>query len=284
MAATSKKVRFFYFLFFLAAFIIVLPALFLYATGYSIDEAFNLTRRGGVYLYVSESDVDVFIGDNFHTKTSLFEREVFVKNLEAGRHLVLVSHNDFWPWAKFVEVESGEVAARFPLLVPKVMQFRELSKNSVEYSSASKLFLNPNSANSANSAKVLAANPNLTATSTDEKLKIFAVGARVQAEWLEATSTIPYYFCGPEDINLRQNCLKNITIFSGTSNIETLNFYPGRDDAIMLTLGNGIYAAEIDSSPYHNVYPIFRGQNPDLRIDGRTIYVKDNDYIATAEI
>lgn len=257
-----KKVRIAYFLLFALIFIVAIPTLLLYATGYSLDDAFNLTRRGGVYVYVPEIGAQIFIGDDLRATTSRFEREALIKNLEAKNYLLLVSHENFWPWAKFVDVKKGEVAARFPLLVPKVMQFDEVLKNSTDYIAASKLFAT-----------------STPASKRGGDIRVFASGLSVRAEWLEATSTAPYYFCEERAV-----CQKNINIWTANSQIDTIDFFPGREDAILISFDNAIYALELDTSTYHNIYPIFRGQDPDFRISGGVVYVKDGAYIATTEL
>jgi len=262
MGNLPKKIRIVYFLFFLFVFIVVIPGLLLYANGYSLDKTFKLVRNGGIYVYVSESGASVFIGDTIQATTGLFSREILLKNLKPEKYLVLVSHDDFWPWAKFVDVKQGEVSARFPLMVPKIMSFKDISKNSPEYNTTALLFATSTS----------------PTTAINRNLKVSAERNIISADWLAATNTVPYYFCE------ERVCSKNVRVFSGSSNIKRLGFYPGRDDAIILTFGNGVYALEVDTSPYQNIYPIFRGKNPDVRIEGNILYVKDDDYLAKTEL
>lgn len=271
MGIMSQKVRTIYFSLFALVFVIAIPLILLYATGYSFDTAFNLSWRGGVYVYVPESDVDVFIGNNIRVTTSLLQREVLEKSLHPGNYLILAAHEDYWPWAKFVEVKPGEVVSKFPLLVPKVMPFEQITRTSPEYKTAAGLFAT--------------STPGGGVRVESNDIEISAIGREVVVNWLAATSSAPHFFCLNDVANLDDShCSTSFTVFRAAEDIEFVDFYPGRDDAIILTLGNGVYAVELDRSAYHNVYPIFRGTNPEVRVIRNTIYVKDADYIISAEL
>lgn len=267
----SRKTRTIYFSLFLLLFVVVIPVLLLYSTGYSIDEAFNLSGRGGVYVYVEQEGAQVYIGNELKEETGLFNHEVLEKNLRPGTYLVLVSHADYWPWAKFVDVKSGEVSVRAPLLVPKVVPFTEIVK-----STSTRLLAGDAYA----TAKALFASSTTSSGLTSKNIRLWVENNNIHAKWLGPEDVRPYYFC----IDGAKQCPEDIVIYQGgTSQVRAIDFYPGRDDALLLTIDNSIFATEIDPITYRNSYPIYRGKKPEVRISRGVVYIKDGEYIVSTE-
>lgn len=266
----SRKKRIVYFSIFVLFFIVAIPVLLLYSSGYSLDNnALTLSWRGGIYVYVPQTAASVYIGNDLKEVTSLFKKEVIVKNLRPDNYLVLVSHDDFWPWAKFVDVKRGEVAARYPLLVPKIIPFVEIARGSTTpYTEARALFTPVVSRGAA------------TTTLSSKNIRLWVENDMVRASWLGSEEARPYYFCVGYSAS---QCPKDIAIYQSAGPIRAIDFYPDRDDALLLTVGSSIYATEIDPMTYRNSYPIFRGTKPEVKVSRGSVYIKDGDYIASAE-
>lgn len=262
----SRNKRIIYFTIFVLFFIVAIPVLLLYSSGYSLDTAFNLSWRGGIYVYVPQTGARVYIGNDLVGTTSLFSREVLVKNLTPSSYLVLVSNDDYWPWAKFVDVKRGEVSARHPLLVPKIIPLVEIPRASTTPYLV---------------AKTLFASSTATTSLASKNIKVWVEGKDIHAEWLGSLEARPYYFC-PDDRS--GACPADIVIYQSTTPIRALDFYPGRDDALLLTTGNSVFATEIDPMMYRNSYPIFRGTQPEVRLTRDAVYIKDGAYIASTEL
>jgi len=303
---TSRKKRIVYFILFAVFFLVCIPILILYSMGYTIDSStFGLSGRGGIYVLVAEPYVNIYIGNELKETTGIFLREVLVKSLKPKDYLVLAGSDSYWPWAKFVTVLEGEVSALYPFLVPKALPIKEVLKTDTNYAIVQKLFaLETKSSKIIPSIKEfvtslgtstnllpggIATNSNIiknvvVKTSAEanglikKKMKIWKDGKLIFASWLGTVDRIPPYFC------LAQKCKDEITVFSAFSPIGRIDFYPSRDDAIMLTQGNGVYAMEIDNRPYHNFYPIYKGKNPDFRIDGGVVYIKDENAFFSVEL
>lgn len=287
--AIPLKFRLVYFLIFALVFLVGFPILVFYSAGYTIDGTTGLSIRGGVYVFTPEPNTSVFVGNELKNKSGFFQRNVLVDGLKPDRYLVLVANDDFWPWAKLIDVNSGEVESLFPLFVPKVIKAVEVEGVSSEYDEIAALFKKspaskniPSAASSAaySSASEIASERASTtfATITRKRVKVWLDGASVFAKWQGHEDAAPKYFCGGD------GCLKPILVFQSSIPIQSFDFYPLRDDAIILALDNGIYAVEIDRRKYQNFYPIYRGQAPDFRVDSDKVYVKDNDYIAVLDL
>ncbi|MFC1756986.1 hypothetical protein ACFLZC_02440 [Patescibacteria group bacterium] len=91
-------------------------------------------------------------------------------------------------------------------------------------------------------------------------------------EWLKQDTPAPIYICGLE------TCEHPEQIFKGNFKIRNIEFFPERKDAIIIALGNGIYALELDGRSGRLVYPLYKGKNPTFAtISGeKNIYVIDD--------
>ena len=286
----SRKRRILYFSFFSLLFVVCIPIIILYSLGYAIDSTtLGLTSRGGVYVLVTEPGITIYIGDDVEETTGIFNKEVFVKDLKPKDYLVVAGGEDFWPWAKIVNVKEGGVSALYPLLVHKTLSFKEILKTDNSYPDVLELFSTEPKTTSPSPVTKIATSTNLSPASstilakaegiTKNRMKIWKEGNQVFATWLGSVERLPQYFCNSEG-----ECTDTIVVFESATPIGRMNFYPDRDDAIMLILDRGIYVMEIDVRQYHNFYPIYKGNNPDFRIDGNLVYIEDEASIFSVEL
>ncbi len=283
--------RFFLFLLFFVVFLVGFPILLFYSAGYTIDEAFDLSPRGGIYVFTSEPNTSIFVGNELKSRSSFFNREILIDGLKADRYLVLAANDLYWPWAKFVSVSEGIVEPLFPLLVPKVIEAEEVLEEDGDYEDVVELFENSASATyifgatttvtvRATSTSGQANNGRLITTVEDafepllrRRVTVWLEGNTVFSEWIGNDNAAPRYFC------VDGVCTNPVPIFSSLVPIRHMDFYPSRNDAIILALDNGVYAVEIDRRTYQNFYPLYRGQEPDFRIYRNQVYIQDGDYL-----
>lgn len=276
------KKRAFYFFSFLAIFIVVIPFILLYSLGYRFTKNYELAERGGLYVFVPESNSEIYVNDELRDVTSTFQKEMFLQNLKPATYLVLVSNDLFWPWAKYVDVSEREVSPLYPLLVPKRIDMREVTvatstqasstrvtKN--QYAQLVRLFETKQTASVATSS-VSTSTPHLYALMR-KKMKVWAQDADIYAQWTGDESRIPPYFC-MDDV-----CDPNHLVLHGSSVVRHIDFYPGRDDAVIIAVAEGIFALEFDTRKYQNFYTLYKGERPDFRVFDGTVYVRDMDVI-----
>lgn len=273
--SVSKRSRLVYFVVFVTVFVIGIPILIFYSVGYSLDEAFGISIRGGIYVFVPEPDTSVFIGNELKKVTGFFQREVLVKNLRPDQYLVLVANDKFWPWAKFVDVRRGEVEPLFPFLVPKVVVATEVADQDLDHRMVTGLFENDQTIATSTSVAITKIPESLVR----RRVKVWLDGTRIFAEWQGSGDSAPRYFCDEE-----RKCLEPILVFDSSTPISDFDFYPSRNDAVIMSLNNGIYAVELDRRQYQNFYPIYRGLSPEFRIDGSRIYIKEGEVFSVINL
>jgi hypothetical protein len=278
MKPMLPKKRAFFFFSFLIIFLVVVPFIILFSLGYRFTNDYTLDERGGIYVFVSKYGSEIFIDNELKKTTGTFQRELFVQNLKPKSYLVIVSNENFQPWAKNIDVKERTVSPVFPFLVPKKIEVREISSatSTQEYKKISDLFLPPKTTSLVSGSVATS-----TATSSPEsagilknKMKIWVDDNKIFAKWVGSETRIPPYFC-EKDV-----CFATTTVFENNFKIKHLDFYTDRDDAVVISVGDSIYATEIDTRNYQNFYSLYKGTNPDFRILGGKLYVKDGKFIA----
>jgi hypothetical protein len=247
-------------------FIIVIPSLILFSSGYRLNSKFHLVKTGGIYFENNESDVIVKLDGKSIKKAGRFEKNLFIRNLTPKTYRVTVEKIGYRTWKKNIIVEEQKVEVCYPLLIPlepnpqlvpkylnkgevKGKKKREVNE---EYLDATKLFSaydkSPKSAiplweDSDITKYKLGANRRL-----NKKVFIFRQKNKIYAEWTGMDQKRPYFI----DSSGKQ------LAFSPDENILSFGFFPGRHDSMLVLLENlNLYAVEIDTrfGP-HNIYKI----------------------------
>ncbi len=120
---------FFWFLF--ALFIIILPFLFFYTTGYRLDltkDKANLVITGGIYVGLDKLDTDVYVDNKPIKQPRIFRSAYYIQNLSSGLHRVVVQGNDLQTWVKDLPVYPYLVTKVSVFNMPLVPQVRLVSK------------------------------------------------------------------------------------------------------------------------------------------------------------
>lgn len=285
MKPLSIKKRRFYLIAFALLFLIVIPLLILYATGYRFTDTLNLIRTGGIFVSVPESGSEAYI-DNFLVKQSgIFQRNIFIQNLKPGLHDVKVVKNGFQSWSKQLQVFPQTVTEAHSFLLPEELTLVEIPVFMVERASipgatstaaTSSAKLASNIQNP-EYKKILTLFATTTSPNTKRKLLVKNIEGTLHISWTGSAANAPYYMCAGEI------CQKEILIKPGLKLIS-FDFFPGRDDLLIINLADGIYLTEIDNRSPQNIQNIFKGKNLDFRVDGGVIYVKKDKNLYYASL
>lgn len=115
-----------------ALFVVALPFLYLYATGYRFDfrKPTQLISTGGLYLAVERTGAEIYIDNELVRQTRTFRKAFYAQNIDVGTHRVHVQKEGYHTWVKELPVSKHLVteAEAFNLpLVPQVRVIAELT-------------------------------------------------------------------------------------------------------------------------------------------------------------
>lgn len=94
------------------------------------------------------------------------------------------------------------------------------------------------------------------------------------ASWVRPNDQPPFWFC-------EEKCAKRLTI-DWNEPILRYQFFPNRDDVVVIGSSRGIYAVELDERSQRNIQPIMAREGLTFRLDGDNIIVFDGEqYLET---
>lgn len=111
-----------------AIFLFMASFILFYSLGYTIDRYFNISQKGGLYIYSPLTDSNIFINNSKEDTFGFLNNGFFMSGLKSGDHSVLIAKNGFWPWAKTLEVRKGFVTEARAILIPENVEGKVLLK------------------------------------------------------------------------------------------------------------------------------------------------------------
>ena len=111
----KHRSRFFWLL--VVVFLIALPSLIFYTTGYRLsfeNEETTIVTTGGIYVTNDKLDVSVYIDEKEVDRPRLFRSAYYIQNIQVGQHRIVVQRPDLQTWVKVLPVDAyivTEVAA-----------------------------------------------------------------------------------------------------------------------------------------------------------------------------
>ncbi len=116
---------------FLAIFLITMPSLWFYTTGYRFDwtsEEGGIIGVGGLYISTDSQDVEFYVDDVQMTNFRIFRKAAYIQNLIEGKHSIHVQGAGLQTWTKDLPVQSYIVTEAFAFMMPLVPQIRVISE------------------------------------------------------------------------------------------------------------------------------------------------------------
>lgn len=124
----SRNYRRLYFGSLLFIFVVAVPFLLLYATGYRFHNGTDLISTGGVYVGADSSGSEIFINNELVRETRTFRRGFYAQNLEPGIHRVHVQKEDHHTWVKELSVSPHRVTEAQAFNIPLEPEVREIPR------------------------------------------------------------------------------------------------------------------------------------------------------------
>lgn len=255
-------------------FLIAVPLVLFYSTGYRIGPDLHLYKTGGLYVSSPVSGSKIFINNRLERETNIFQSGIFLQSLMPKKYSILIAKDGYWPWQKNLYIKEQFVTEARAMLVPKDPQGKVILKENyspLEFSKYEEILL------SLKELKKLS----ITATTTRERFTNHNRERlwwnpnenQLWVDWLSVKNSVPYFFC---DDNF---CDEKILVLNSKFPIRNAEFYPKRKDIVIAAVQNGVYAIEMDSRGGRLLQPIYKGREPIFTIykNENAIYVLDDN-------
>jgi len=252
-------------------FIVVVPLLILFSSGYRLNSKFRLVKTGGIYLANKEHDVIVKLNGKGVKKAGMFEKNILISNLMPATYFVTVEKDGYRTWKKNITVEEQKVEVCYPLLIPSKLNPQPVSKylthaednkkkkleTNEEYAEAMKLFSTRDKAGKGVIPSFGDTDAKKYELGTGRKLKkkvfLFRENNKIYVKWTGIDQKRPFFIDSAD---------RRLAFFPDKK-ILSFEFFPGRQDAMLVLLENlNLYAVEIDTRfGIHNTYRIVSNCN-----------------------
>ena len=258
--------------------------------GYNWGKNFSLLKTGGIYVYAPQNGVDVYVDNKLDNTTSIFQHSILVKDLRPNQYTIRVTKTGYLDWKKTVPVKEEKVAEVYPFLIPANIVTTSVpqqihSTNSTtsvlvvnsEYKNLIALFATSSKPKISTALTVSTSSTSsalLTLPSIEsKKVVVEKDGNILHALWQGGVEDTPFYFCISAS-----TCAKDFLVYSAAS-IGTFDFYPNRNDVVLVATGPKLTVVELDKRPPQNIVELYTsptGENLDFRVvDNDTVVVKE---------
>ena len=261
MEPLSLRVRRSYMIGFTLLWVLLIPAVLLYADGWRFREGFGFVRTGGIFVSVPYTEAHVSINGKLVGTSSFLNRGLYLNDLAPSSYVLTVEKDGYRTWSRTLVVEPQVVSDVRALLIPDTLEIVPLSTRPISTSTRSisketkAAYLSVFSAHTVASSTV--------PVSVSDSIGLFINQGTLSAQWMkeEYPQSI---FCGRPSF-----CVKEIPI-ERTSTVTRAVFYKG--GVVYRTVEGDIYFTELDVRATPITIKIFSGVEDDFSvIDGNLI-------------
>lgn len=235
----------------------------LYAQGYRIGPNISLVKTRTLTITDLPKGASIFVDYAPRGESNGSTMQIA---LVPGTHTLLVSAQNYSPWAKIVTLPENTNGTVRALMVPKALSGTLLSGAAAK---KAREIIAHATLPTKKDPLVLAGGCALVSVSANE---IIATPVTT------ATCTPPPYFC------VKSSCAQTI-ILSPKQTLSALVTYPHRHDALVALIGKNIYAFSLDPRAPRTFVSILHGIAPKMgvRADG-TVVVADQSSVYTLSL
>ena len=251
-------------------FLVLIPVLVLYSSGYRLNSKFRLVKTGGIYFHNDESGVTARLNGKVKKTAGLMEKNLLIRDLRPVTYYSRIEKDGYRVWEKNITVSEQKVEVCYPLLIPiklkpePVTKYllvkpekkgaktrRELNEEYAEAIELFKVYGKPVkgmfTAWESSDIKKLKLDRNRRLW---KKIFLFLEGNKIYVRWTGSDEERPYF------IPLKGKRL----VYAPDQKIQSFGFFPERTDSMLVLLEDGtLYAVEIDTRfDIQNIYKIAR--------------------------
>jgi hypothetical protein len=118
------------FLFLVLVFCVVIPVLYMYATGYRLDfkRPTNFVSTGGLSITVPLTEAEMYLDDMPVEATRTFRRAFYAQGIDVGTHKIHVQRDGYHTWVKELPVSKHLVTEAEVFNLPLIPQIRVITR------------------------------------------------------------------------------------------------------------------------------------------------------------
>lgn len=125
----KHRSRFFWVL--VVVFLVALPSLIFYTTGYRLsfeNEETTIVTTGGMYLTTDNLEVDVYLDEEQVERPRLFRSAYYIQTIETGQHRIVVQQPGLQTWVKELPVDAYIVTEASAFNMPVTPLVRPITR------------------------------------------------------------------------------------------------------------------------------------------------------------
>lgn len=280
--------------FFFVLFIVLLPVVVLYASGYRL-QGFSLVTTGGIHISVPISGVAITLNGEDIERSSLFSKAFFLDNLEPGSYVIQATLDGYHPWSKNLVVESRLVTDVSMLAVPQPLRVLELVAQAATSTASVADAATTSTTRSisetehervvrsfATTTPMVFSTGSTTTSGSMVPLTDAEGGAALVIEesnlsvrW-DRNATPPSSFCSRPSL-----CTAHFFLEHGEQTVTDARFFNG--GVVYRTLESGVFFVEVDVRQPRLLVPIYSKPSTEFRIIDGTLYIKDDGTLYAVE-
>ncbi len=238
----------------------------LFATLHANQYQFALGGDNALSVLVDSPGTVVILNGNELGVTTAPHQKLQEFDLRDGPHQLQVVRTGHWPWGKTLPLSDGQSLTVHPFLLSENIPTIEIASTSEEYGEIVRL-VNEEPIPTLGQAR----------SSDDKTTATWLSGDGIHVTWRNEITEAPEYFCDPK-------CSPTRRVLEPTTPVRSLDFLPGRNDVLIVSLANGTFAFEADARGGQNMHPIFYGIVPRSLVIEDTLFVEDEGRLFTLSL
>jgi len=223
--------------------VFALLLIILYMTGWRVTSEFRVGRTGTLIMDIPHTGVDIYINNDEKITTTEDEKNI-EKKLSPKTHKIIVSLKDFYPWTKDISMPSNASLTLRPMFVPQNPSGFIITEIDKDYYTIKK---------------------NIVANKFPEEAE----------PKLHPDGSVRIFVKNNTIFAIRNG--EVLEVLKSETKIKNLDFYKNRNDVVLFSVAEAVYAIEIEKVGTQNFMPIYKGRNPFFVVEtDSTIYLEDN--------
>lgn len=278
MEPLSLKTRRLYATLFFVLFVLILPIVALYASGYRF-EGVGIVSTGGIFVATPVSGFSIAINGEELERSSLFSKSFFFDNLAPDSYVVQAEAVGYYPWSKTLTVEPKLVtdvsvlAVQQPLLVREVV----LATSSTHVATSTQRLMSRDE-RSALALAFSATSTPVTSTTTDGVFVTLLDESRGNTLVLKEGDLMLRYDrddAPPSSFCVRpSSCVKEFSLERSSETVNAGQFFAG--GVLYGTKESGVYFVEADIRSPRLTIPVFTAPRARFVVHNGELFIESN--------